>query len=63
MAVLKAYQSFTEEKPDPKDKAPDEEPVLLDLEEGVFANNLGLPLVIVATKVRSRKFYFGPSIT
>lgn len=49
--LVKAFQSFTEEAVETKDKNPDEEQVVLDLEEGVFTTNIGIPLVVVATKV------------
>lgn len=50
VTVFKAFQSYSEEAVDTKDKG-DEEQILLDLDEGVFVNNLGIPLIVVANKV------------
>ena len=45
---MKAYKRFSEE---PIDKPEGDDSLLLDLEDGVFSINFGIPIVVVGTKV------------
>lgn len=53
-AVIKQFQEYTEpgsEDGAPQRRAEDEESVLLPLGDGTLTQNLGIPVVVVCTKV------------
>lgn len=58
-AVVKQFQEYTEpgsgEDGAPQRRADDEESVLLPLGDGTLTHNLGIPVVVVCTKVDTHR--------
>lgn len=56
-AVIKQFQEYTEpgsgEDGTPQRRSEDEESVLLPLGDGTLTHNLGIPVVVVCTKVHA----------
>lgn len=59
LAVVKQFQEYTEpgsgEDGAPQRRAEDEESVLLPLGDGTLTHNLGIPVVVVCTKVETHR--------